>query len=118
MAVPAHIAILARLTRWQLVDWVMAGATESVSMGKTVRKVAPSVLVLLGRPPFGMSADLAEGLIEGAYQYTRLLVNQLTNNWNQGYQQIMSLAEGGRQLDKSKKMELAAQEALKRLIEI
>lgn len=44
----------------------MAGAMKSASKLEIVQKVALFVLVLLTRPPFEISADLVEGLIQGA----------------------------------------------------
>lgn len=67
-------------------DWVMPGATELVSKGDSVRKVALSALTLLRRPLFKMPADLAEVLMEGACLHKGLLAKQFANNWNQGYQ--------------------------------
>lgn len=58
----------------------MAGATESASKGKMVRKVAPSILASLGRPLFEISADLVEGLIEGACWDKVLLAKQFADN--------------------------------------
>lgn len=54
-------------------DRVMFGTTEAVSKEKSVRKVDPSILALLGRPPFKISEDLVVGMIEGACQNKALL---------------------------------------------
>lgn len=58
----------------------MSGATEAASKGNTVWKVALSILDLLRRPPFEMSADLAEGMIKGTCKHKALLAKQFTNN--------------------------------------
>lgn len=65
--------MLAGFTKCYLVDRMMFGATESASIGKMVEKVAPSTLAWLRRPLFEMSANIAEGLIEGTFWYKRLL---------------------------------------------
>lgn len=72
----AHVTVLTGLTKWQLGDRVIAGANKLVSKGKTIRKVAPFALALLERPLYGISADLAEGLIEGACQHQGILAKQ------------------------------------------
>lgn len=76
-------------------DSVIYRAMESTSKGKMDRKVTPSALALIARPQFEMSADLAEGLIVGACWHKGLLAKQFANNWNQGYHQVINLAEGG-----------------------
>lgn len=60
---PIHAPVLAELMKRQLVNWVIAGATEAVGKGKTIRKVAPSILISLAKPPYEILADMAEGLI-------------------------------------------------------
>lgn len=63
-------------------DWVIAGSIEVASKGKTMLKVAPSVLASLVRPPFEMLANVVEGLIEGVCEYKVLLSKQFADNWN------------------------------------
>lgn len=42
--------------------------------------MTPSILVLLARPPYTILVDIAEGLIEEAYEYKALLSKQFANN--------------------------------------
>lgn len=61
------------LTIQQLLDWLLAGATDSTSKGKGVKKVVPSAIALLLNQPFKLLLEVIEGLIEGACKYKRLL---------------------------------------------
>lgn len=79
--------------------------------------MAPSILDLLTRPLFVMLVNVTEGLIERACKYTALLSKKSADNWNRGYQQVMSPKEGGQQLAALKKREKTAQEVLKVMIE-
>lgn len=44
--------MLTDLIKRQLVDRVMAGATEAAGRGKTILKVAPFILTLVANPPY------------------------------------------------------------------
>lgn len=63
----------------------MAGATEAAGKGKTIQKVALSILDSLTKPLNDISVDLAEGLIERACDHKALLSKYFTNSWNRGY---------------------------------
>lgn len=61
------------LLMWELLDWLLAGATESADNGREVRKVMPSTMDFLTNLPFRLSAEAVEGLIEGACKGNQLL---------------------------------------------
>lgn len=61
-------------------DRVMARVTESINIGKIVWKVAPFILVLLGRLPFKILADLPKVVIQGACQHKVLLAKLFADN--------------------------------------
>lgn len=68
----------------ELLDWLCARTMELAVKGKRVRKIAPSAIVLIAKPPFRLSAEVVEGLIEGVYEQKQLLSKQFADNWNAG----------------------------------
>lgn len=73
-------------------------ATKAINKGNTLQKVVPFILDMLERSTFEILVDLAEGVIEGTCRHKVLLVKLFADNWNWGYQKVMSFVEGGPQL--------------------
>lgn len=59
---------------------VISGATEAASNKKMIWKVATSILALLAKPSYDMSADVVEGLSKGSYKHKALLIKQVADN--------------------------------------
>lgn len=78
-AAPVRALVLTDLIKRQIVELVVARATKAVIRGKTTQKMAFSVLVLLVKPPYTISADIVVGLIEGAYKHKALASKHFTN---------------------------------------
>lgn len=57
----------------QLLDWLLAGATELARKGKGKGKVVSSFIASLTKPSLKLQAEVMEGLIEGARNDKRLL---------------------------------------------
>lgn len=91
---PIEKPTLVDLLMQQLLNQLLAVAIELTGKGQGARKVVPSTIALLMKPPLRLLAEAVKGLIKGSCNHKRLLSKQFAYNWNHRYIQISSLKEG------------------------
>lgn len=81
----------------QLLDRLLAVATELAKKGKGERMVISWSMNLLLKPHFDLQAEVVEGLMEGVCKNKQLLSKQFMDNCNCGYPQVSSLGKRWRE---------------------